>query len=672
MMALSSGVSVMEVDNDRKRDGEEEEEDPFLAFIERARSVISPDEDEDPSGNEDGYNGAGWGWIACRILKTCISYSSGVTAAILLADLSQAWGEQQRAGGPKKRPEIINQMKRKHRRAKLPNTVTIDSIYEKNFLSLSNVLEAVIVKAYVLPGTNIYMLTLGDYWSSNTIDLYLHRRYYELVDPPNGILKKGREVFLTGCYLRTAKEGSGTPRLLPTEYLVILLDEDLDDDAILIGAQFCSDSFSSISHDGVKNGVTYSLYARIESIGSLETQEQCGGLQRKQITLVDSDGVKLRFILWNEQVILANLFSVGSMLALDRPYIAVSAESAIETSDEFCLEYGTATQLYLVPFVQHDEQVCLSSTQNRIQGSKLYAAVDPTQGPRLSQVILPCDSQGSIDFSNYPLQLFVADLHDKMTGISLYGVVADVFRERNNAGVVFLLKFEDVTGSINAKLHFSQSWSLGRVSVGHTVYISGLACSKNKQNHFELSWFEMEAGASFINLSCLPALLNSSCLHRLSCLSDLSSRSNSMHVCRVWLDQVDHCHVTTRFSHAPCGHFVKEMPNGAVECSFCRCNCDGEVVTRAFYLKLTLADENTKIFAWCTGQTATELLQISPDEFYELSEDEQVMYPSSLENERFIVALVNCKRQAAHGSCDSQTPEADAVSWEITRALKYD
>ncbi|XP_039040261.1 uncharacterized protein LOC120178507 [Hibiscus syriacus] len=669
MKTLSNGASLMEIDNDRKRD-DEEEEDPFLAFIEYARSVISPEEDEHPSRNEDGYTGAGWGWIASRILKTCISYSSGVTAAILLADLSQAWGEQQRAGGPKKRPQIINQMKRKNRRAKLPNTVTIDSMYEKNFLSLSSVLEAVIVDAYVLPGTNIYMLTLGDYWSSNTIDLYLHRRYYELVDPPNGILKKGREIFLTGCYLRTAKEGSGTPRLLPTEYLVILLDEDQDDDAILIGAQFCSDSFSSISHDGVKNGVPYSLYARIESIGSLETQEQCGGLQRKQITLVDNDGVKLRFLLWNEQVILANLFSVGSMLALDRPYIAFSADNAIATSDEFCLEYGTATQLYLVPFVQHEEQVCLSSTQNRIQGSKLYAAVDPTQGPRLSQVVLPCDPQGSIDFSNYPLQLFVADLHDKMTGISLYGVVADVFREKNTAGVIFLLKFEDVTGSMCAKLHFSQSWSLGRVSVGHTVYISGLACSKTKQNRFELSWFEMEAGASFINLSCLPALLNSSCLHRLSRLSDLSSRSNSMHVCRVWLDQVDH--VKTRFSHAPCGQFVKEMPSGVVECSFCHCNCDGEVVVCAFYLKLTLADENTKILAWCTGQTATELLQISSDEFYELSEEEQVMYPSSLENERFIVALVNCKRQAVYGSCDSPNLEADAVSWEITRALKYE
>ncbi|EOY06712.1 Nucleic acid-binding proteins superfamily isoform 1 [Theobroma cacao] len=668
-MTLSNGASLMEIDNDQKQE-EEEEEDPFLAFIDYARSVLSPDEDDDPSGNEAGNSGPGWSWTVSRILKTCISYSSGVTAAILLSDLSQAWSEQRRAGAPKRRPEIINQLKRKHRRTKLPNMVTIDSIYEKNFLSLGSVLEAVIVDAFVLPGTNIYMLTLRDYWSSKTIDLYLHRRYYDLVDSPNGILKKEREVFVTGCYLRTAREGSGSPRLLPTEYLVILLDEDLDDDAILIGAQFCSDSFSSISLDAVKNDVSYSLYARIESIRSLEILGKCGSLQRKQITLVDNDGVKLKFLLWNEQVILANLFSVGSMLALDRPYIASSADSAVETSDELCLEYGTATQLYLVPFVHHEEQVCLSSTQNCNQGSRLHATVDPTQGPRVSQVILPCDSQGSIDFSNYPFQSFVADLRDKMTGISLYGVVTDIFRERKTAEVIFSLKIEDVTGAIWAKLHFSQSWSLGRVSHGHMVYISGLTCSKTKQNCFEVSWFEKDVGASFINLSCLPALLNSSCLHKLSRLSDLSSKRSSMHICRVWVDQVDHYHVTTRFSHASCGHFVKGMPSGVVKCSFCHCNCDAELV-RVFYLKITLADETAKIFAWCTGQTAMELLQISPDEFCELPEDEQVMYPSSLENERFKVALVNCKRQG-YGASDSLTPEADAVSWEITRALKYE
>lgn len=45
------------------------------------------------------------------------------------------------------------------------------------------------------------------------------------MNPETGILRKGREILLTGCHLRTAVEGSGYMRLLPTEYLVILLDE---------------------------------------------------------------------------------------------------------------------------------------------------------------------------------------------------------------------------------------------------------------------------------------------------------------------------------------------------------------------------------------------------------------------------------------------------------------
>ncbi|CAL5413031.1 unnamed protein product [Camellia sinensis] len=617
------------IDIDRK--DEEEQDDPFLQFIDYAKSVLSPDKDE---GNDES-NGPAWSWIASRILKICIAYSSGVTSAILLSDLSQAWNEQQKIGVSRKRPECINQLKKKHKRLKLPNTVTIDSIYEKNFLSLNSVLEAVIVDAFLLPGTCIYMLTLGDFWSSSTIDLFLHRRFYNLADPNNGILKKGREIFLTGCYLRSASGGSGSSRLLPTEYLVILLDEDQDDDAMLLGAQFCSDSFSSISLGAVNQGVSYSLYARIECIGSLEIQGKYGSLQRKQITLVDNDGVRLRFLLWGEQVLVANLFSVGSMLALDRPFVANSFDTAIETCGEICLEYGSATQLYLVPFIQHEEQVSVALTQNRHQGSKLLSALDPSQGFKVSQVTLPCDSQGSIDFNYYPFRTFVIDLHDKMTGISLYGVVTDIIREVDTAEAIFSLRIEDTTGAIRAKLHFTNSWSLGRLGLGHSVYISGLTCSMTRKKGAEVLWFENDVRASFINLSCLPALLNSSCLHKLTCLSDLSSKTRSTHL----------------FSY--------------LHMALC---CDAEVA-RTFHLKITLADGSAKVFAWCTGQTATELLQITPDEFYELPEEEQIMYPTSLENERFTVALANCRRQG-YGHSGSLTEEHSDVTWEITRALK--
>lgn len=64
----------------------------------------------------------------------------------------KAWSEQIRIGAPKARPEYINLLKKKHKRVKLPSTVTIDSIYEKRFLSLNSVIEAVVLDAYILPG----------------------------------------------------------------------------------------------------------------------------------------------------------------------------------------------------------------------------------------------------------------------------------------------------------------------------------------------------------------------------------------------------------------------------------------------------------------------------------------------------------------------------------------
>lgn len=89
----------------------------------------------------------------------------------------------------------------------------------------------------------------------------------------------------------------------------------------------------------------------------------------------------------------------------------------------------------------------------------------------------------------------------------------------------------------------------------------------------------------------------------------------------MWIDQVDLCQIDTRYSHVRCGHFVRKNPNGLFECSFC---CDSAVshpeVVSAFYLRITLTDERTKVVAWCTGQTAVELLQISPDEFNNLTE----------------------------------------------------
>ncbi|TVU44279.1 hypothetical protein EJB05_03715, partial [Eragrostis curvula] len=632
----------------------------FLEFVDYAISVISSS-----GGDGDGYESPGdgpaparppWGWAVAQVLKSCCAYSSGVTAAILLSDLFQSWTEQRKSLTSKRKVELTNLLSTRSKRRRLPNTITIDSIHEKNFLSPKSVLEAVVLDVFVLPGTNIYMLTLGDMWSASTIDLYLHRRYYDYIGE-HGMLKKGREVMLTGCCLRTAMEGSGHARILPTEYMVMLLDEDKDEDAMLLAAQFCTYSFSSMVLEESRNDVPYSFYARIEKIESLEPF-RC--TERKQIILVDDDDAKMKFVLWGEQVLLANLFSVGSMLALDRPFISNVVDNDHEESQELCLEYGSATQVYLVPIAQQEEQVLLTPTQVRSQGPWLSCVPMDNVG---SQITLPRDMHGSVDFSKYPYRGYVSDLHDKMVGVSLFGTVTSVCKA-STSGTTFYLELEDITGVVLMKLIFTGPWSLGRVGVGHMVYISGLTCTLSSTRIREVSWREKEQGSLFVNLSLLPALLNSPCLHKLSLLSDLPHSSNRTHICRVRLDHIDCNSLKLLLFHNICGCVVNEHSGGR-QCSFCKCDCQRGCL-HGFRVHLTIADDSEKIFAWCVGQTAVEFLQISPDEYLELPEDERVMYLYTLQNESFVVAIANTSKRVDECATDD---EALPV-WEITRAQK--
>lgn len=87
----AGGSSAIELDDRRRLQAEEEDGDPFLKFVDYARSVLAfeDEEDFDPNVNGTETNTPGWSWIASRVLRTCVAYSSSVTPAILLSELSQ-------------------------------------------------------------------------------------------------------------------------------------------------------------------------------------------------------------------------------------------------------------------------------------------------------------------------------------------------------------------------------------------------------------------------------------------------------------------------------------------------------------------------------------------------------------------------------------------------------
>eukprot|EP01018_Ginkgo_biloba_P008931 Gb_12457 [translate_table: standard] len=217
------------------------------------------------------------------------------------------------------------------------------------------------------------------------------------------------------------------------------------------------------------------MNGQVEKVGGVEVQGQSGHLKRRQILIADSEGTILEFVLWDEQILLANLFrsylifmsfhvhighastsiytsfqmvrfgSQGSMIALDKPFIARDSDCGIETTAGICLEYGSATRLYSVPYVHREEQVrnslglylsnggnqrvivCMEteaknhsldqvivgSSQNWSQSTRPLnmsngsAVVGGSEEFRISQVTLPCNSQGSVDFSNFPFRVSI-------------------------------------------------------------------------------------------------------------------------------------------------------------------------------------------------------------------------------------------------------------------------
>jgi Cell division control protein 24, OB domain 3 len=93
-----------------------------------------------------------------------------------------------------------------------------------------------------------------------------------------------------------------------------------------------------------------------------------------------------------------------------------------------------------------------------------------------------------------------------------------------------------------------------------------------------------------------------------------------MQICYVHLDQIEHLSIQAVLCHSSCSESVNQIADDIYHCTFCECDCDYDKCICSFQLCMSVTDESGKVFAWCISQTASELLQISPEEFLALPE----------------------------------------------------
>jgi len=245
--------------------------------------------------------------------------------------------------------------------------------------------------------------------------------------------------------------------------------------------------------------------------------------------------------------------------------------------------------------------------------------------------MLQRDAYGAIDFSRYPIRTYVRDLCGDVVGVSLFGTVNSVARASETT---FCLEIEDVTGV--AKIYI-KDWSLGRVGIDHMVYISGVIHSLYDGSNAQIWWHADHSGSMFVNLSLLPALLNSKYLHDVTYLSEVKRSQIGAHICCV-LVSIIYDSLELKLVHRDCGTIVNERPD-ALYCPFCQVTCDNRCMY-SFQFCVNIEDTKRKGYCvGCAGPAAEEIFQISPARYMELSKDGIKKHVVSCNGSWFMVAL---------------------------------
>lgn len=119
------------------------------------------------------------------------------------------------------------------------------------------------------------------------------------------------------------------------------------------------------------------------------------------VVVVDDLGIHAKFILWEEYLVMANLFEEGDLLFIKKCFLVP------DQSECYILEYGPETVIFSCP-VTHMQQL----VQSQSDSSKFLCVAR--------------DNKGKLDCSMYPERLLISEIKADMTNVTLFGQVVFV------------------------------------------------------------------------------------------------------------------------------------------------------------------------------------------------------------------------------------------------------
>eukprot|EP00794_Sanderia_malayensis_P017639 gene17639-19394_t len=424
-------------------------------------------------------NAFSWSSICKNILRILKNYPTGITKPVLLSELLLISNRPKHSLSKNVAVSLQDQ--------KLVTFKRILDIFETNQVELNSVLECFIKERVELEGSHTFIAKLAESnklidTDAKCIEMYLHQKIKCCEEIFND-----HPVLMTGLRLHKL-ENKGIYRLLPTEFIVPVLNYDKDKD--FIEAKF-STTIEGIHENDEIPHYAKNILVTIKEICPLETVHFPfrDSVHRSVVILSDRAANEIKLYLWDEKIFFVNLFNQGDTLLIEEPFL-------VNENGDLRLEYGPATVFYIVPKVESTELV----------PSQLDNAA-------ISHVKMTVDRK--LDFSSYQVRFTSKDFKNNSINICFLCTVIELgkkknFQENDHIGHSFPLTVEDEFGNCLINV-FDQSLTLHQsIYPGQMIFLENI--SVDDAGCFFLKTWE---DGHVYNISSMKGYISSPCLYKL-------------------------------------------------------------------------------------------------------------------------------------------------------------
>ncbi|TPX61562.1 hypothetical protein SpCBS45565_g07228 [Spizellomyces sp. 'palustris'] len=535
-----------------------------LTERETRRQLQRLDQKENVSKNgEEDSDVVPWSWVFTRLLVLLGQYPSGLTEAIVNAELEMQWDE------------CSSEVRR-----------------------------------------GVSKLTLSDPGSRRSIDMYLHQKFCFLADEcAGGFLEKVR---ITGT--RSVTTPVGGTRLLPTEHMVFLLSESDDQDKKFLSDRF-DESLSHVAAADVEEGRSFAFLVKVHQIGTVHAARSHGRLKRLHVYVNDTSVEENAcLVLWDEQIGLASLFRKGDWLAIWRPYVTVERQAGRDDTRSITLEYGSQTVIFVIPMdpTKEMELMCSMASQPSQHAVPRDARgiLDFKWYPRRLLVTELAPKMINITIFGKVLEV-IANMPFENEGIkvSRYGI-----RLTDESGYCDITLWDDI-GQTATATAFVGDWLLLE-GLATTERVARGQPGKLVKKRFDV-FGKVELGTKAWNVSSSTGFLCSPFLRNILRVSAALAEKRHNFYCRAvisnWAE--GKCGRTTISIHPRCNRPVETTDEAVLYCPFCAHFIEDYKLT--YTLRFVLDDATGCCEVDVGLGVAEDILAVTPSEYVRLDLDEQ-------------------------------------------------